>query len=115
MRQPSQRLPLRLRMGSLSRAVMIRFLLRRLFSSAATLFLIATLVFFLLRLAPGGPFDEDRAFPEEIRRNIEAKYGLDLPLYRQYFDWMTGGAHGDLKESFQYLGHIVTELILNAI
>jgi oligopeptide transport system permease protein len=73
--------------------------------------LLATLVFFLLRLAPGGPFDEERAFPPEVKANIERAYGLDQPLYRQYLSWLEGALHGDLKDSFQYLGRPVSEVI----
>lgn len=94
---------------------MILFLARRLTSSAATLFCLATLTFFLMRLAPGGPFDEERAWPPEIKENIDRKYGLDLPLHRQFTHWMNGVVHGDLNESFQYLGRPVSEMISSTL
>ena len=94
---------------------MLAFLIRRTLSSLVTLFFILTLIFFVLRLAPGGPFDGDRVWPAEIQKNIELKYGLDLPIPRQYFAWASSVLKGDLKESFQYLGRPVTEIIRDAI
>ncbi len=90
---------------------MSAYILRRIISAGVTLTLLATLVFFFLRLAPGGPFDDERAWPPEIKSNIDHQYGLDQPLYRQYLGWASDVAHGNLRESFQYIGHPVTEII----
>ena len=71
--------------------------------------------FFLLRLAPGGPFDGEKVWPAEIQANIEAKYGLNRPLYRQFFSWGNDLLHGDLRESFHYIGTPVTEIIRDSL
>jgi len=90
---------------------MLSFIVRRLGAAIPTLLILATATFFLLRLAPGGPFDSERAFPPEIQATIEAKYGLHLPLYQQFAQWLGGVLQGDLRESFQYQGQQVSELI----
>ncbi|MCM2323652.1 MAG: ABC transporter permease [Oligoflexia bacterium] len=90
---------------------MMAFVLRRLAGAVPTLLLLATLTFFLLRLAPGGPFDGERAWPPEIMANIQARYGLDRPLPVQFGQWLADLARGDLRESFQYIGRPVSEII----
>ncbi len=90
---------------------MLQFLIRRLGAAIPTLLLLATLTFFLLRLAPGGPFDDERAFPPEIQATLEQRYGLHLPLHEQFTMWLGGVVRGDLRESFQYQGQSVSELI----
>jgi oligopeptide transport system permease protein len=67
--------------------------------------------FFLLRLAPGGPFDSERAFAPEVLANLNRHYGLDLPLSQQFLKWMSALFRGDLGESFTFTGTSVTELI----
>ncbi len=94
---------------------MILFALKRLAGAVPTLLILATLVFFLLRLAPGGPFDSDRAFPPDVMANIEARYGLDRPLPAQYLSWLGDLLRGDLRESFQYIGRPVSEIIGEAL
>lgn len=94
---------------------MIRYGLRRVAEAIPTLWLLATLVFFMLRFAPGGPFDADRAFPPEIMANIEAHYGLDRPLYAQYLVFLGKAMVGDFQESFQYLGRTVNEIIWSTL
>ncbi|TAG28377.1 MAG: ABC transporter permease subunit, partial [Verrucomicrobia bacterium] len=63
---------------------MLRFILRRLLETIPVLFVIATATFFMLRLVPGGPFTAEKAVSPEIMKNLEAHYGLDRPLHRQY-------------------------------
>lgn len=94
---------------------MIFYLVRRLIGAIPTLFLLAVATFFLLRFAPGGPFDSERAFPPEVMANIERKYGLDQPLATQFATWLGDLARGDLRESFQYLGRPVSEIIGEAL
>jgi oligopeptide transport system permease protein len=93
---------------------MIQFFLKRIVQSLITLALLATATFFLLRLAPGGPFDGEKVWPAEIQANIEAKYGLDKPIYVQYLTWANDLVHGDLRESFHYIGTPVSEIISDA-
>lgn len=86
-------------------------ILKRLLATVPTLGLLVVLTFFLMRLAPGGPFDSEHVWPEEIQRNIEAKYGLDQPMPVQFVQYLGSLLHGDLKESFQYIGRPVSEMI----
>lgn len=85
--------------------------IRRLLGAIPTLFVIVTVAFFLMRLAPGGPFDEEQATSAEIKRNLEAAYGLDRPLHEQYFAYVGGVLRGDFGPSFRYRNQSVTELI----
>jgi oligopeptide transport system permease protein len=90
---------------------MLNFALKRLLSTVPTLLVLALLVFFLLRAAPGGPFDGERALAPEVRAQIEAAYHLDEPLWRQFGRYLAGLTRGDLGPSFQYPGRSVNELI----
>jgi oligopeptide transport system permease protein len=87
------------------------FFLRRLAVLPAVLLVIVTGSFFIMRLAPGGPFDMDRALPEAVRLNIEAKYHLDEPLVRQYVRYLGDVVRGDFGPSFRYPDRTVNELI----
>lgn len=85
---------------------------KRLLGIIPTLFLVGTVVFFLVRLAPGGPFDVDRAPPAEIRAAIDAKYHLSDPLVVQYKDWIGNIVlHGDLGPTWKYPNRSVNEII----
>jgi oligopeptide transport system permease protein len=94
---------------------MIQFFLKRLVQALLTLSVLATITFFLLRLAPGGPFDGEKVWPAEIQANINAKYGLDQPLITQFTTWVSDALHGDLRESFHYIGVPVSEIIGDAV
>jgi len=72
------------------------------------------MTFLLLRLAPGGPFDDEKPIPQEIKAQIEAHYGLDLPLYQQYFQFFGNLLKGDLGPSYKYPGWDVQEIIIQA-
>ena len=90
---------------------MLRYLLTRLAGAVPTLFIIVTLAFFLIRAAPGGPFDQEQALPPEIMANLQSAYGLDQPIWIQYGRYLEGLAHGDFGPSFKYKDFSVTELI----
>jgi oligopeptide transport system permease protein len=75
------------------------------------LFIIATVTFFMMRLAPGGPFDQEKQLTKEIRARLEAHYGLNLPLYKQYLRQMRHLMVGDLGPSFKYPSRTVNEII----
>ncbi|MFT5482652.1 MAG: oligopeptide transport system permease protein [Halieaceae bacterium] len=90
---------------------MIEFFLKRLLGAIPTLLIIITLAFFMMRIAPGGPFDEERALPPEVEANLKAAYGLDKPLLTQYFNYLSGVVQGDLGPSFKYKDFTVVELI----
>lgn len=90
---------------------MRRYLFNRLMFAAITLFVIVTVVFFLLRLAPGGPFDGERRLPPEIEANLKAAYDLDAPLPVQYGRFLIKLSQGDLGPSFKQKDFTVNELI----
>jgi oligopeptide transport system permease protein len=80
-----------------------------------TLFIIVTISFFIVRVAPGGPFDGERALPEVVKRNIEAKYHLDDPLVVQYGRYMFDVMRGDLGPSYRYKDHDVNFYIFQSL
>ena len=90
---------------------MLRFVLGRLLAAPLLLWVIVTGAFCIMRIAPGGPFDADRALPEAVRANIEARYHLDEPLPRQYLRYLGDVARGDLGPSFRYPDRTVNELL----
>jgi oligopeptide transport system permease protein len=90
---------------------MLRYFLKRLGGAIPTLFIIVTLSFLLVRIAPGGPFDEEKSLPPEILANLEGAYGLDRPLWVQYTSYLRSLLHGDFGPSFRYKDFTVTELI----
>jgi oligopeptide transport system permease protein len=90
---------------------MLRYFLIRLAGAVPTLFIIVTLSFFLIRAAPGGPFDQEQTLPPEIMANLESAYGLDQPILTQYGRYLRALAHGDFGPSFKYKDFSVTELI----
>ena len=65
---------------------MISYIIRRLLGAIPTLFIITIVAFFMMRIAPGGPFDGERRLPPEIERNVKAAYDLDKPLLQQFLD-----------------------------
>src|SRR5205823_920497 len=93
---------------------MLRFIARRLLGTIPVLFVIATMTFFLIRLAPGGPFDKEKNTTPEIRAALEAQYHLDRPLLAQYAEYLRQLLKGDLGPSFKYPNRSVNELILEA-
>ncbi len=90
---------------------MLNLIARRLLQAIPTLWLIATATFFLLHLAPGGPFDDEKPVAPEIKARIEAHYGLNLPLHQQYFRFLGNVVRGDLGPSYKYAGWDVREII----
>ena len=94
---------------------MSALLLRRLLTAVPTLLVLMTLCFFLMRLAPGGPFDRDRSLPPAIEAALAMEYHLDEPLPRQYLRYLGGLLRGDLGPSFQYQDFRVAELIATGL
>ena len=94
---------------------MIQFLVRRTLIIFATLLVLATLTFFLLRIVPGGPFDSEKALPPEIKANVNAKFGLDKPLAVQYVNYLSGMTRFDFGPSFKYEGRTVSEIIADTL
>ncbi len=94
---------------------MLRFIFKRLLETIPVLFVIATATFFMLRFAPGGPFDAEKKVPAEVKKRLEAHYGLDKPLFTQYVIQMKNLLKGDLGPSFKYKSRTVNELIGDAL
>ncbi len=94
---------------------MLRYALRRLLLTIPTLFVIVTLAFFVMRLAPGGPFDQEQMLPPDVTANLEAAYGLDQPMWVQYGRYLGGLSHGDLGPSFKFKDFQVSELIARGL
>jgi oligopeptide transport system permease protein len=92
---------------------MLSYAVRRIFGAIPTLFIIITLAFFLMRLAPGGPFDTERRLPPEIAKNIAAAYDLDKPVYQQYLIYLGRLVHGDFGPSYKIRDFTVSQLIGN--
>ena len=90
---------------------MRKFIFSRILQAIPTLLVIATLTFFMTRFAPGGPFDSEKAIPEEIKVKLESHFGLNLPLFEQYLLYMKNLLKGDLGPSFKYVGWNVSEII----
>jgi len=87
------------------------YVTRRILTSIPTLLVIVTVAFFMMRIAPGGPFDRERALPAEIEKNVLAAYDLDQPLVLQYGAYLLGVLQGDFGPSFKYRDFTVAELL----
>jgi oligopeptide transport system permease protein len=89
----------------------LRFAVKRLLGAIPTLLVIITFSFFLMRIAPGGPFDKERVVPPEIEARLIHTYHLDEPLPMQFLRYMGDLAHGNFGPSLKYKDFTVTELI----
>jgi oligopeptide transport system permease protein len=90
---------------------LVRFILKRLALAVLTLFTLFTLTFILTRAVPGDPLVKTKEIPEETRRNLEAKHGLDKPMLQQYGIALVNMMQGDLGESFRTVGREVNDII----
>ncbi len=90
---------------------MFKYIIRRLLETIPVLFIIVTATFFLVRLAPGGPFAAEKKLPPEVIRALEAHYNLDASLGRQYLDYLGSLMKGDLGPSFKNPSYTVNEQI----
>ena len=94
---------------------MLSIFFRRLLIAVPVILIVTTITFFLIRLAPGGPFDADKVVPPEVLKNLNATYNLDAPMLVQYKDYMINLAQGDFGPSFRYPGRSVTEMIFTGL
>jgi oligopeptide transport system permease protein len=94
---------------------MLGYTLRRIVGLVPTLFILVTLSFFIIRLAPGGPFDQEQLVSQQVRANLDAAYGLDQPLVVQYGRYLAGLTRGDLGPSLRFKDFRVTELIATGL
>jgi len=88
-----------------------KFVLRRLLSLIPTMFLIVTFSFFIIRVAPGGPFSSEKKVTPEVMANLMHKYHMDEPLMKQYLRYMGDMLHGDLGPSYKNKDYTVNQLI----
>ncbi len=94
---------------------MLPNILRKLLSLLLTLFVLATITFFLMHSVPGGPFDSERALPAAVKANMATSFGLDLPVWKQYTKYIFGMLHGDFGPSYKYIGRDVREMICESL
>jgi oligopeptide transport system permease protein len=87
------------------------YVLRRAISVVLVVFVVATGTFILMHAIPGGPFKKEKALPPAVQRNIEERYKLNDPLWKQYTDYLSNLIRGDLGPSFKYLGRSVNDII----
>jgi oligopeptide transport system permease protein len=87
------------------------FILKRLLQTLPVLLIVITASFFMVRLAPGDPFSQERALPVEVMKGLRTYYKLDQPLVTQYIEYLKNIAQGDFGPSFKYSGRTVTEII----
>ena len=94
---------------------MLQLIFKRLLVAIPVLIIVASLTFFLVRLAPGGPFDSEKAVSPQVLKNLNEVYNLNAPLHEQYFDYMANALTGDFGPSFRYPGRSVSEMILTGL
>ena len=87
------------------------YVLRRAISVILVVLVVATGTFVLMHAIPGGPFKKEKALPPAVQRNIEERYKLNDPLWKQYTDYLSNLIRGDLGPSFKYLGRSVNDII----
>ena len=90
---------------------MINYLIKRIVGSVITLWVVITITFLLMHAVPGGPFDREKPLPAEVKKQIEARYNLDKPLWWQYVNYGKNLLHLDLGPSFQYQGRTVNGML----
>ena len=90
---------------------MLTYFFKRVLHGIPVLVVVATLTFVIMRLVPGGPFDEEKKLPPEILANIQAKYHLDEPVITQYLLYLKQLTQGDMGPSYKYIGRDVTDII----
>jgi oligopeptide transport system permease protein len=95
---------------------MLRFIFKRILEAIPVLFIVATITFFLLHRMPGGPFDTERPMTPEVKKQVDAYYGLDKPEIQQYWEYMKRLVlHGDFGMSQKYFGWSVNELLAGSL
>ena len=90
---------------------MLSFLFGRVLQAIPVLLIVSLFTFLMIRAAPGGPFDEDRNVSPEVIKNLNERYHLNDPLWKQYIDYMSNVLQGDFGPSFKYPSHTVNDLI----
>src|SRR5262245_36584146 len=94
---------------------MLSYVIRRFLTAIPTLFVIVTLAFFLIRVAPGGPFNQERGLSPEIKANLERQFGLDDSLWQQYVNYLNNLLHGNFGPSYNMPDFTVGELFAKGL
>ncbi len=90
---------------------MAKYIVKRILLAIVTIWAVATLTFFLMNLVPGGPFLSEKAISPQAQAALEAKYGLDKPMFQRYLNYVTSAAHGDFGDSLKQRGRTVISII----
>ena len=94
---------------------MLSIFIKKILISIPVLLAVASITFFLIKLAPGGPFDADKAVSPQVLKNLNEAYNLNASQWQQYLDYMSGVIRGDFGPSFRYPGRSVTEMITTGL
>lgn len=90
---------------------MLKYIAKRIVLAIVTIWAVATITFFLMNMVPGGPFLSEKAISPQATAALEAKYGLDKPLFQQYLTYITDAMHGDFGDSLKQRGRTVMSII----
>lgn len=91
---------------------MLKYIVKRIGLAIVTIWAVATITFFLMNMVPGGPFLSEKAISPQATAALEAKYGLDKPLFQQYLTYIGDALHGDFGDSLKQRGRTVMDIIL---
>ena len=91
---------------------MLKYIAKRIGLAIVTIWAVATITFFLMNMVPGGPFLSEKAISPQATAALEAKYGLDKPLFQQYLTYISDALQGDLGDSLKQRGRTVADIIL---
>ena len=91
---------------------MLKYIVKRVLLALVTIWAVATITFFLMNMVPGGPFLSEKAISPQATAALEAKYGLDKPLFQQYLTYIGDALHGDFGDSLKQRGRTVMDIIL---
>ena len=89
-----------------------KYIIKRIILAVITIFVVATLTFFLMNAVPGGPYEAEKSISPAAKAALEAKFGLDQPLFKQYLTYMKNILHGDFGPSLKQRGRNVIDIIL---
>ena len=93
----------------------LRYIIKRILLAIVTLWAVITVTFFVMHAVPGGPFTREKAISAEAQAALEAKYGLDKPLFEQYLTYLGDAAHGNFGPSIKQRGRMVTDIIIDGM
>ena len=92
---------------------MTKYIIKRIAMGLLSIFIVATLTFFLMNLVPGGPFVAEKSISKAAQEALAAKYGLDKPLFEQYITYITDFIKGDMGVSLRQRGRTVSDIIFS--